>query len=132
MNDEHRHGHGDGDAHSGTDEVPAKPGHPEHPEEAEASVAAEHDHREHHAENGHDHGDHDKHAGHSVEMFRSRFWLSLALTLPVVFWSEHVRDAPRVRGGRLPRLGRGSGRSSAPIIFFYGGLGLPPGRVRAS
>jgi hypothetical protein len=25
---------------------------------------------------------HDKHAGHSVEMFRSKFWLSLALTIP--------------------------------------------------
>ena len=42
----------------------------------------------------HDHGDHeghDKHAGHSVEMFRSKFWLCLVLTVPVVFWSEHVQ-----------------------------------------
>jgi Cu2+-exporting ATPase len=26
----------------------------------------------------------DRHAGHSVSMFRDKFWLSLALTIPVV------------------------------------------------
>ena len=25
---------------------------------------------------------HDRHAGHSVSMFRDKFWLSLALTIP--------------------------------------------------
>ena len=34
------------------------------------------------------HGDHaaghDRHAGHSVAMFRDKFWLSLALTIPVI------------------------------------------------
>jgi len=25
---------------------------------------------------------HDRHAGHSVNMFRDKFWLSLALTIP--------------------------------------------------
>ena len=27
------------------------------------------------------HAGHDKHAGHSVSMFRDKFWLSLALTI---------------------------------------------------
>jgi Cu2+-exporting ATPase len=27
---------------------------------------------------------HDHHAGHSVAMFRDKFWLSFALTIPVV------------------------------------------------
>ena len=31
------------------------------------------------------HGSHDRHAGHSVAMFRDKFWLSFALTIPVVF-----------------------------------------------
>jgi Cu2+-exporting ATPase len=31
------------------------------------------------------HGSHDRHAGHSVAMFRNKFWLSLFLTIPVVF-----------------------------------------------
>jgi Cu2+-exporting ATPase len=32
------------------------------------------------------HGSHDRHAGHSVAVFRDRFWLSLVLTIPVVAW----------------------------------------------
>ena len=36
-------------------------------------------------------GGHDHHAGHSVAMFRDKFWLSLALTIPVVFWSSDVQ-----------------------------------------
>jgi P-type Cu2+ transporter len=45
---------------------------------------------DHHAGNGH--GGHDKHAGHDPEMFRRRFWLSLALTIPLVVTSEMVMD----------------------------------------
>ena len=37
---------------------------------------------------------HDRHAGHSVAMFRDKFWLSFALTIPVVFWSA---DGRRIR-----------------------------------
>ena len=37
------------------------------------------------------HGNQDRHAGHSVAMFRDKFWLSLALTIPVVFWSTDVQ-----------------------------------------
>src|SRR3984893_8430294 len=36
-------------------------------------------------------GIHDHHAGHSVAMFRDKFWLSLTLTIPVVFWSTDVQ-----------------------------------------
>jgi P-type Cu2+ transporter len=63
---------------------------------------------------------HDAHAGHSVDMFRSKFWLSLLLTIPVVFWAEHVEmllgyTAPSFPGSRLigPVLGT--------VVFFYGG-----------
>ena len=38
------------------------------------------------------HAGHDKHAGHSVSMFRDRFWLSLVLTIPVVAASEDEQD----------------------------------------
>ena len=34
---------------------------------------------------------HDRHAGHSVAMFRDKFWLSLALTIPVVLLSGDVQ-----------------------------------------
>jgi P-type Cu2+ transporter len=42
---------------------------------------------------GHDMGagGHDRHAGHSVAMFRDKFWLSLALTIPVVLLSHDIR-----------------------------------------
>ncbi|WP_206524371.1 heavy metal translocating P-type ATPase [Lujinxingia sediminis] len=71
---------------------------------------------DHHAK----HDAHDKHAGHSVSMFRDTFWLSLLLTLPVVFWSEHIQHllgytAPSFPGSSWiePVLGT--------VVFFYGG-----------
>jgi P-type Cu2+ transporter len=64
---------------------------------------------------------HDRHAGHSVAMFRDKFWLSFALTIPVVFWSTDVQHwlgytAPSFPGSKLiaPILGT--------IVFVYGGL----------
>lgn len=66
------------------------------------------------------HGSHDPHAGHSVAMFRDKFWLSLALTIPVVFWSTDVQHwleytAPVFPGSKFipPILGI--------IVFVYGG-----------
>ena len=52
------------------------------------------------------HGSHDRHAGHSVAMFRDKFWLSFALTIPVVFWSTDVQHwlgyaAPSFPGSKL-------------------------------
>jgi P-type Cu2+ transporter len=56
----------------------------------------QHDHQqmiEPHA--GHDmsgiHASHDRHAGHSVAMFRDKFWLTLILTFPVLSWSTDVQ-----------------------------------------
>ena len=60
-----------------------------------------HRHEDHspHGENGthaprqddehmvHSHG---QHAGHSVAMFKNRFWLTLALAIPVVFFSPMI------------------------------------------
>lgn len=34
-----------------------------------------------------EHGGHGKHAGHHVDMFRRRFWISLALSVPVVVFA---------------------------------------------
>ncbi len=82
---------------------------------------------------GHDshsaHGGHDKHAGHSPAMFRDRFWLSLALTLPVVFFSEMIQEwfgyiAPSFPGSGwiAPVLGT--------FIFIYGGSPFLKGAVQ--
>jgi P-type Cu2+ transporter len=64
---------------------------------------------------------HDRHAGHSVAMFRDKFWLSLALTIPTVIWSSEVQHwlgyrAPSFRGSTLIPAILGT------IVFFYGGL----------
>ena len=67
------------------------------------------------------HGSHDRHAGHSVAMFRDKFWLSLALTIPVVFWSTDVQHwlgytAPSFPGSKfIPAI-------LGTVVFVYGGL----------
>src|SRR3990167_6822591 len=68
-----------------------------------------------------DHHSHDKHAGHSVSMFRDRFWLSLLLTIPVLLYSQRIQDwlnitAPGFSGSELVPVILSS------VIFFYGGL----------
>ncbi len=88
------------------------------------------DHHGHGGPGGHDaHGGHDKHAGHSVTMFRDRFWLSLALTIPVVFYSEMIQEwfgytAPTFPGSDwiAPVLGT--------VIFVYGGSPFLKGAVQ--
>ena len=35
--------------------------------------------------------EHDKHEGHSPEMFRDRLWVSLALTVPILYFSEQFQ-----------------------------------------
>jgi P-type Cu2+ transporter len=61
-----------------------------------------------------------QHAGHSAAMFREKFWLSLALTLPVVFWSDEVQHwfgyhAPVFPGSRLIPAILGT------VVLVYGG-----------
>jgi P-type Cu2+ transporter len=68
----------------------------------------------------HSHLAHRVHAEHSVAMFRDKFWLCLALTLPVVYWSSEVQRwlgyrAPTFSGSRLIPAILGT------IIFVYGG-----------
>jgi len=68
-----------------------------------------------------DHSNHDRHAGHSVAMFRDKFWLSFTLTIPTVFWSAEVQQwlgytAPSFAGSRfIPAI-------FGTAVFLYGGL----------
>jgi Cu2+-exporting ATPase len=64
---------------------------------------------------------HDRHAGHSVAMFRDKFWLTLALTVPVVILSEDIQQWFGYSIARFP------GVDYLPailgtIVFLYGGL----------
>lgn len=80
-----------------------------------------HHHHQHHVEGGHQHdGDHDKHAGHSPDMFRDKFWFSLILTIPVVFWSAHIEQLLGYTAPKFP------GSAWIPVllgtaVFLYGG-----------
>ena len=98
----------------------------EHPEAVGHAAHDHHDHAAGHALAGHDnhghhgHGAHDKHAGHDPASFRDRFWLTLFLTLPVIYFSHMVQEllgysAIHFSGSTwvAPILGT--------VIFFYGG-----------
>jgi Cu2+-exporting ATPase len=87
-----------------------------------------HQHAEHTMHMGHAvppktaaaHMGHDQHAGHSVAMFRDKFWLTLLLTLPVVAWSGEVQHwlgytAPTFPGSQYIPAFLGT------IVFLYGG-----------
>ncbi len=89
-------------------------GHGQDPRASRASPTPAHE--EHAAGRGHD-----RHAGHSVAMFRDRFWLSLLLTLPVLAWSP---DPQAWLGYRAPTF---PGSAWIPailgtVVFLYGGL----------
>jgi P-type Cu2+ transporter len=66
-------------------------------------------------------GAHDRHEGHSVAMFRDKFWLSLALTIPVVLLSHDIQEWV---GYSIPLF---PGIEYVPatlgtVVFLYGGL----------
>lgn len=66
------------------------------------------------------HAAHDKHAGHDPDVFRRQFWVVLALTIPVVVWSQEIQDwvgyvAPVFPGSTyVPAL-------LGAAVFAYGG-----------
>jgi Cu2+-exporting ATPase len=80
----------------------------------------DHSHHEHHHDNN-ERQEHDKHAGHSVAMFKDKFWLSLLLTIPVLVYSEMIQHWLNITPPAFP------GSQYVPfvlstVIFFYGGM----------
>lgn len=86
------------------------------------------DHSHHHhdqpetkvSEPHHNYKEHDKHAGHSVKMFKDKFWLSFILTIPVLLYSEMIQRWLNFTPPTFP------GSQYVPfvlstVIFFYGG-----------
>jgi len=81
---------------------------------------------------GHGHGDragHDKHEGHSVAMFRDKFWWSLALTVPTLIWGELLQQwlgytAPTFPGSDFIPAVFGT------AVFAYGGWVFIQGAIR--
>ena len=69
---------------------------PDHTDQASDQHAADHTGKADDPHRVHTHGEH---AGHSTVMFKNRFWLSLALTIPVVIFSPM---AAHLLGYHLP------------------------------
>ena len=82
-------------------------------------MTAAHEHTEHSGRgHGSGHGSHAGHGDHAAQ-FRDRFWVSLALTVPVVAYSEMVQEwlgfaPPQFPGSEwvAPVLGT--------VVFLYG------------
>jgi P-type Cu2+ transporter len=79
-----------------------------------------------HGGHGHDHGDH---SHHDPAQFRDRFWITLALTLPVVYFSRMFQDLLGYSALDFP------GSAWIPpvlgsIIFVYGGQPFLVGAVQ--
>ena len=115
------HHHGDHPAPE-TDHThhPDHAGHEHHADAATHGQAMPHDHPHSTVDEEHQVHGHGEHAGHSATMFRDRFWWSLILSVPVVFFSPMFADllgynSPEIPGAYWipPVLGT--------IIFLYGG-----------
>ena len=78
---------------------------------------------------------HDMHAGHSVAMFRDRFWISLALTIPTLIWGHMLQrafgyQAPTFRGAMwIPPLFGTAVFLYGGRVFIVGAIGELKGRV---
>lgn len=70
----------------------------------------------------------DKHAGHSIAMFRNKFWLSFVLTIPVLIYSEMIQQWLRFTPPSFPYSDLVPFLLSS-VIFFYGGLVFIKGGV---
>jgi P-type Cu2+ transporter len=105
-----------------------------HPADREHDHAA-HAHEGTHGGTGHgpahheEHAGHDRHAGHRVEMFRTRFWVALVLTIPTIVWGHMLTSVTGWHGPAFP------GSTWIPpvlgtLVFVYGGLPFVQGAVR--
>ena len=110
------------------------------------TMTAEHTHRPEHPAPGHAHADHapgegrshkghgghggpGDHSHHDPAQFRDRFWVTLALTIPVVYFSHMFQE---LLGYTAPQF---YGSSSIPpvlgtVIFVYGGWPFLTGAVQ--
>ncbi|CAN5220984.1 heavy metal translocating P-type ATPase [soil metagenome] len=85
-------------------------------------------HAVHDTHDMHDMHDHSGHAGHDPAAFRRKFWLSLALTIPTLVFSEGLQDILGLSGPRFP-YSQYIPAAFGLVLFFYGGLVFLRGAV---
>lgn len=118
------HNHHNHSMHEGTTQKnQGEPNHSVH-EEHNHLDHSQHDHNGHEGHNNHmEHGEHggghSKHHGHMVEDFKKRFWISLALAIPISYLSMMIQMLfgyeVNFTGDTLLLF------LLSTIIFFYGG-----------
>jgi Cu2+-exporting ATPase len=120
--EEHPHDH----AHHGHDISPtAQAIQNSHADGADSAHVAHTPHTSHdHAAAGHD-----KHAGHTPGMFRDRFWLSLLLTLPILYFDAHFQEWFGYQAPRFPGVAWVQPLLSV-VLYVYGGGVFVQGAVR--
>ena len=138
-----RHGdphHAHDGGHADSPEPPVSAGYPAHPEVAHPSghlpgSQSPHAGHEHHAmpaagavaheihaaHGGHDAVGHDKHAGHSVEMFRQKFWGTLLLSIPTIVWAPMIQHWLGYRAPGGAEASRWIPAVFGTAVFAYGG-----------
>jgi Cu2+-exporting ATPase len=87
-------------------------------------------HKAHTTHTLHDHRapSHDKHAGHTLGMFRDRFWLSLLLTLPILYFDAHFQAWFGYQAVQFPGVVWVQPLLSA-VLYLYGGVVFVRGAV---
>jgi Cu2+-exporting ATPase len=66
------------------------------------------------------HGEDNKHAGHKTESFLTKFWIALALTIPIFFYSEMAMMVFGLRGPEFP-ASQYALLVAGTFVFFYCG-----------
>ena len=88
------------------------------------------EHRSHRDESHHAHGahpphhgaaGHEKHAGHSVEMFRQKFWGTLLLSIPTLIWAPMIQHWFRYTAPGGAVTSRWVPAIFGTLVFVYGG-----------
>ena len=106
-----------------------------HPEEHDSGHRATGATVNHGAHTGHaspdqqEHGAHDKHAGHSVAMFRQKFWGTFLLSIPTVLWAPMIQKWFGYSAPGGPAASRWISAVFGTLVFAYGGLVFIRGAV---
>ena len=116
--------HGGGARHHGHGDVAPAPAtgahaaHHHHPAATADTTAPAHP-PHHGAHEGH--AGHDRHAGHSVAMFRQKFWGTLLLSIPTVVWAPMIQHWLGYQAWGGPAASRWISAAFGTLVFAYGG-----------
>ena len=100
----------------------------EHADHAAGAGMGEHEGGKVEKEHPDRHSSHSRHEGHDIAKFRDRFWVCLALTVPVLLMSYHIQEAFNLQALRF------EGDLIvvfilSTVIYFYGGMPFLKGFV---